>query len=179
MVAVLPAEQLSKAGHLFNGGFEFSPSELPFDWVLASGSGVTVEIASRPDLNGGHALSLEFGPGRAGEFSVTEVIMLAPGSYQFKGRFKSDIVTSRGLKWRVTCARALTSPIGESPTVSQASSTWENFEFSLTVPQTDCSSQHVDLILNSRSASERFVTGSIWYDDLEIISEASINSASH
>ena len=174
----LPAEQLSKAGHLFNGSFEFSPSKLPFDWVLTAGSGVTIEIDSRPDLNGGHALLLQFGPGRAGDFGVTEVIMLAPGSYQFTGKFKSDVVSSRGLKWRVTCAREPKALIGESPAVSQASSTWENFEFSVTVPDNDCPSQNVELILDSRSASERFVSGSIWYDDLQILSEASIDSAS-
>jgi hypothetical protein len=174
----LPAEQLSKAGHLFNGSFEFSPSEVPFDWVLTAASGVTIEIASRPDLDGGHALLLQFGPGRAEDFSVTEVIMLAPGSYQFTGKFKSDVVTSRGLKWRVTCARDPKTLIGESPTVSKPSSTWESFEFSLAVPDTGCPSQHVELILDSRSESERFVSGSIWYDDLQILGEASIGSTS-
>ena len=41
----LPAEQLSKAGYLFNGSFEFPTSKLPFDWVLTEASGVTIEIA--------------------------------------------------------------------------------------------------------------------------------------
>ena len=87
----LPPEQLAEAGHLFNGGFEVVPSGLPFDWVLTKGTGVTMQIAARNDQPGQHALFLNFGPGRVDYHDVTQLIMLAPGSYKFRGKYKADL----------------------------------------------------------------------------------------
>ena len=44
---------------------------------------------------------------------------------------------------------------------------WEDFVVSFTVPE-DCPAQKIKLALDARSASETFVSGSIWYDDLSI-----------
>ena len=41
---LLPPEQLQRAGHLFNGSFDFPPQP-PFDWVFTAGPGATIEIA--------------------------------------------------------------------------------------------------------------------------------------
>ena len=65
--------------------------ELPFDWVLTKGSGVTMQIAARNDQPGQHALFLNFGPGRVDYHDVTQLIMLAPGSYKFRGKYKADL----------------------------------------------------------------------------------------
>jgi hypothetical protein len=40
-----------------------------------------------------------------------------------------------------------------------------------TVPPDDCPAQRVKLVFNARYASERFISGSIWYDQLEIVKE--------
>ena len=82
------------------------PSGVPFDWVLPKkGSGVTDEIAARNDQPGKHALFLTFGPGRVDYREVYQLILLAPGSYKFRGKYKADLVSERGLEWRVNCAR--------------------------------------------------------------------------
>jgi hypothetical protein len=171
----LPEEQLSKVGHLSNGDFELPTSTPPFDWALSQGSGATIEIAPRPEHNGQHALFMEFGPGRVDTFGVTQMILLAPGRYQFRGTDKVDIVSQRGLKWRVTCAGA-TTPLGESSSINGTEATWKDFEFSFTVAD-DCPAQYVSLVFDARSASEQFISGSAWYDDLEIVPQPASESA--
>ncbi len=160
----LPPEQLSKVGRLFNGNFQTAPSGLPFDWVFTGGNGVTLQVAERPDEEGDNALLMEFGPGRVEFGGVTQLVLLPPGSYQLKGKYKSDLVSQRGLQWRVLCG---SKSLGESRPVTGTEPAWEDFVVSFTVPE-DCPAQKIKLALDARSASETFVSGSIWYDDLSI-----------
>ncbi|MGD0533684.1 MAG: hypothetical protein ABSA62_15870 [Methyloceanibacter sp.] len=164
----MPPEQLAKAGHLFNGSFDIVPSGMPFDWVFTKGSGVTIQIAAPNDQPGGRALFLEFGPGRVDYREVTQLILLGPGSYKFRGKYKADLVSQRGLEWHVACAGAQATPIGQSPAVKGSTPGWTEFEFSFTVPKENCPAQFVRLVFDARSDSERFISGSIWYDDLQI-----------
>ena len=100
----LPPEQLRQAGLLYNGSFEAPPSGLPFDWKITPGTGVTVDIVPRPDIGGKHALLVDFQYGRVDYHSVSELVMLAPGTYEFKGEYKGRLVGPRGMKWRIVCA---------------------------------------------------------------------------
>jgi len=166
---LLPAEQLGNAGLLFNGGFELAPSGLPFDWVISAGSGVTATIATRPDRDTERALFIEFGHGRVDFQGISQITMLAPGTYKFQGKFRGDIAGRRGLRWRITCAGATAIPVGESPMVVGIASPWKEFEFSFSIPKAECRAQYVRLALDARSPSEQFVSGSIWYDELRIV----------
>jgi hypothetical protein len=170
----LPAEQLSKAGRLFNGSFETRPSGLPFDWVLSLGKGVTPKIAARSD-GSEHGLFLKFGPGRVDFPGIAQLVVLPPGEYHLQGKYKIDIVGQRGLQWHITCASGLNTPIGESPLFNGTGSEWRDFEVSFTVPNTDCPAQYVRLGSGARSASEQFISGSIWYDDLRIVRNETSN----
>jgi len=167
----LPPEQLNKAGNLFNGSFEFAPTGLPFDWKLSTGSGATMEIADRTDEKGAHALFMEFGVGRVEGLSVRQMVILPPGDYQFRGSYKADVVSQRGLQWRVVCATKSWPVIGEGPIIIGAMADWSDFKFSFTVPQTECPIQSVVLGFTARSASEQFISGSAWFDDLQIVRE--------
>ena len=168
----LPPEQLVEAGQLFNGGYEVIPSGLPFDWVFNNGPGVTVKIAPRTDQLGQHALFLNFGPGRVDFDGVNQLIMLAPGTYKFRGKYQADLVSERGLEWRINCAGSQDAMIGQSEAVTGSTPSWKELEFSFTVPDASCPAQYVSLIFDARSASEQFISGSIWYDDLQILREA-------
>jgi hypothetical protein len=165
----LPRDQLSNVGHLFNGSFESVPSGLPFDWILSAGSGVTIDVVEHPDQHGDHALFIEFGHGRVEFGGVLQLTMLAPGKYQFQGKYKGSMVGRRGLIWRLTCENDQTTSIAEGLMVTGAASTWQEFEFSFSVPKADCRAQRVRLVLDARSESEQFISGSIWYDDLRIM----------
>lgn len=163
----LPASDLRHAGLLFNGNFDGVPSGFPFDWQITQGSGVTIDIVPRSDKGDGHALLIDFQFGRVDYHSVTQLVMLAPGTYQFSGEYKGELVGPRGMKWRISCANADT-PIGESQPINGARKGWTNVAFPFTVPNKDCVAQNVRLDLDARSASERLVSGSILFDSLQI-----------
>jgi hypothetical protein len=167
----LPREQLGTIGLLFNGDFEVAASGLPFDWTLTQGSGVTLKIGERPDKEGGHALLLDFGVGRVASLGVTQLVTLAPGQYRFQGKSNVDIVSQRGLQWRITCANGEATQLAESSVAQGSGGAWQDFSTSFTVPETGCPAQYVRLVFDARSASEQFISGSVWYDDLQIVRE--------
>ena len=164
----LPPAELRHAGLLFNGSFEGVPSGLPFDWTITPGSGVTIDVVPNPDKSGGHALLVDFQYGRVDYHSVTELVMLTPGNYEFKGEYKGQLDGPRGMKWRVVCANGTVTSGGESPMITGQAKNWKNVAFTFTVPDKDCAAQYVRLDLDARMASEQLISGSILFDDLQI-----------
>ena len=165
----LPNEELSTLAFLSNGSFEKSPSGLPFDWTFPrGGSGVTVDIAARPDAADKHALVLQFGPGRADFDGISQLILLAPGTYRLKGKLKGEFAGPRGLRWRLVCANAGQNEIAAGPMFIGLAPLWTDFDLDFTVPEGDCSAQYVRLELAARSASEQLVSGRVWYDEMQI-----------
>jgi hypothetical protein len=162
----LPAEQLNNVGLLFNGRFETAPTGLPFDWVITPGTGVTIDLVSAPDDDGGRALEVAFQQGRVQFGGVEEFVSLPPGKYQFGGKFAGEVIGQRGLKWRITCAGGAT--IGESDMVAGRTSTWKRFEFQFGVPAANCPAQRLHLDLDARMSSEQFVSGTVRFGDLQI-----------
>jgi hypothetical protein len=162
----LPVEELREAGLLFNGNFDVVPSGLPFDWVINQGSGVTVEIVPKPDSNGKHALLVDFAYGRVDYHNVYQLVMLVPGTYEFKGQYKGQLLGPRGLKWRIVCASGPT--IEESPMIIGMMPSWRTVAFTFTVPAQGCRAQYVQLDLDARMASEQLVSGSMLFDELQI-----------
>jgi tetratricopeptide (TPR) repeat protein len=162
----LPRSQLSRMGLLFNGGFESEPMGMPFDWMIAQGSTVTVDFARRSDTRR-RALQLEFGQGRADFRGVVQVVLLGPGSYKLKGEQMGQMTGRRGLEWKVTCLGAQ-EPLAKTPMALGSISEWEDFETTFTVPETDCRAQEVRLWLDARPGPEQLVNGTMWYDNLQI-----------
>jgi hypothetical protein len=165
----LPEEQLSQAGHLFNGSFELEPSGAPFDWRFSQDTGATTKIASRPDDVAKHALFMQFGPGRAEFHGVRQLLMLPPGSYILKGQYQLDLISPRGLQWRISCVKA-TEPLAESVLYNGTAAEWTEFGVNFSVPEKNCPAQNLELVSGARSASEQFITGTAWFDDLVISS---------
>jgi hypothetical protein len=164
----LPPEQLGKAGRLFNGDFELALSGLPFDWILSRGTGSIVKIATRSDAQGGHALFMQFGPGRVKFPGVRQLLLLPPASYELRGTYKVDMLSQLGLQWRITCAGSQTLINEDSELLSEIDPRWKEFRVPFTVPS-GCLAQKLHLASSAVSASERFMSGSLWYDDLKIV----------
>ncbi|MEQ1694724.1 MAG: hypothetical protein ABL901_02690, partial [Hyphomicrobiaceae bacterium] len=171
----LPSEQLGAAGNVFNGRFQFPLSGLAFDWTLAARSGVTVDIVPLVDMtggvdaNGGRALSVEFNTGQVDFPGVTQTVVVRPGAYEFKGKFRGTLTGRRGLKWSVVCLDKPAVKIGESQMILSGSSTWQEFSFPVTIAASECGAQKVKLELDARSASERLVSGTMLFADIEIV----------
>jgi hypothetical protein len=172
----LPPDRLRQAGLLYNGSFEAPPSGLPFDWKITPGAGVTVDIVARPDRSDKHALLVDFQYGRVDYHSVSELVMLAPGTYSFRGEYTGRLVGPRGMKWRIVCANGTMVPDGESPMI-MGSKDWQTVAFTFKVPDKDCPAQYVHLDLDARMASEQFISGSILFDDLQIARATSVAPA--
>ena len=95
------------------------------------------------------------------------MLMLPPGDYRFRGRFKGEINGRRGVQWHVNCAGG--KPVlADGPMFTGVEATWTDLEFAFTVPDTDCRAQELRLDLAARSVSEQLVSGSVWYDDLRL-----------
>ncbi len=165
----LPPERLTQAALLFNGQFELSPSGLPFDWALHAGSGATIAIVPRIDRRDGQALRIDFQHGRVAFRGATQMTMIAPGTYRFKGKLRGKLSGKRGLKWRISCADKPHSVLGESQMFVGLAPQWQRFSFDVEVPPEGCRAQQVRLLLDARSASEQLVSGSVFYDDLQIV----------
>jgi hypothetical protein len=164
----LPESELQTAGLLYNGNFDIKPSGLPFDWVIKPGSGVTVDIVPVGNNYDGHALLIEFLYGRVDYHSVRELVLLAPGTYQFDGQYQGKLIGPRGLKWRLICANDGSTPLGESAMISGAATAWKEIKFMFTVPVANCRAQYVQLDLDARMASEQLVSGSVLINQLHI-----------
>jgi hypothetical protein len=172
----LPAEELARLSPLYNRSFESTPSGLPFDWVLTQGSGVTTEIRPRSDKPQQHALFLQFGQGRSEFPGVTQLSVLGPGDYELKGKHKGTLIGPRGLTWRVSCVGA--QPLAQSDLLRGDIPQWRDFMLSFNVPQTGCRAQQIGLHLDARSASEKMITGSMWFDDLSLTRSPVVSPAS-
>jgi hypothetical protein len=164
----LPPAELASAGFLFNGNFMVTPSGLPFDWVITQAPGVTIDMVRMPEQGRGRSLFIDFQHGRVDYRSVTQMILLAPGTYQFNGKYKGALIGPRGLKWRIACADESATQLGESQMIIGKADGWQDINFSFTVPPGSCRPQNVRLDLDARMASEQLISGSVWFENLQI-----------
>jgi hypothetical protein len=164
----LPPEALQHVSLLYNGNFSTPLSGLPFDWQINQGSGVSIDIVPKPGNDGKRALAIDFLYGRVDYHSVNELVLLAPGTYQFEGKYQGELIGPRGLKWRVACASDPSAPIAESPMIGGEAPNWKEFKFNFTVPDANCAAQYIRVDLDARMASEQLVTGSMLFADLNL-----------
>jgi hypothetical protein len=164
----LRPDELAEAGLLYNGDFESPPSGAPFDWHIEQSFGVSIDVVERPDKSGEHALSLAFESGRVEYHSVKQLLMLTPGRYHLRARYKGELVGPRGLKWRLACAENPEHPFAESAMISGRAAAWSDVDLDFAVPADGCRAQYLSLDLDARMPSEQFISGTIWFDDLRI-----------
>lgn len=164
---LLSSERLGSAGLLFNGNFRFPSSGLPFDWTIEGGSGAIAEIAVGQGPKEANALSLELGGGRVDFRPISQLLLLAPGRYRLVGLSKGNLKGLRGLQWQIACLAKRSETIGESEPFLAGSSGWTEFTAAFEI-RPGCKSQLLRLVLDARSASETFVSGSFAFADLRI-----------
>ncbi len=164
----LPQERLASTGLVFNGGFDEKPTGFPFDWVISAGTGTIVEVLPVPGEAGRTALQIQFTDGRVQFGGVAQSLLLSPGQYTLTGRYRGELIGKRGLRWRLVCFGSPRVLITETPMHLGNIISWREFRQDFAVPATGCEAQQVRLELDARSASERLVRGTFWYDDILI-----------
>jgi hypothetical protein len=161
----LPPERLSKLGYLYNANFQYTISNLAFDWVFVPVEGA---LARAETENGRRILDVDFFGGRVTFQNVSHLLSLPPGSYKFSGLERSqNLQNERGLRWRIACAgkngatlRATELMAGDTP--------WREFDIDFGVPSDNCSYQNLVLELPARTAIETEIVGGASYANLEI-----------
>ena len=167
-VQLLTPAQLQSVGLLYNGDFRQPPSGLPFDWEVHSGLGYTADVAPGYLLSSKSSLNLEFSGARTEFRPISELLVLAPGTYVVKGTWRGNIVAKRGLLWQVRCTEG-EAVLGSSQLFHSNSAEWTPFQYEVSVPADGCPAQKLTLILDARSQSETLLDGSIWFSELEIV----------
>lgn len=166
----LGEEKMRRAGNIFNAGFEDDSSGLPFDWQIATSGNATAEIRRRDDGDG-RALQLRFGVGRSELPRLTQVILLAPGDYDFSFDYRVELRAKRGLRWRLHCLYAKRKLLYETEMLLGDDAQWRKLAARLTVPKDpECRAQVLSVIHDARSASEQLISGEAWFDNLSLIS---------
>lgn len=164
---LLTDSRLASAGWLYNGSFAHPLSGAPFDWSIKAGRGVTIDILPAADRSGQFALAIEAGPGRVNFLPVHQTLALPAGRYTLSGLFKGSIRGDRGFRWTVGCSeRPL--KVGETQMFLGDIPGWTEFSAAIDVPD-DCRLQTIKLVLDARSESETFVSGTIWFTDLSVV----------
>jgi hypothetical protein len=84
------------------------------------------------------------------------------------GEVMGEVVGRRSVRWRLTCLGKQARHIGESEMFVGEIKDWTAFSLSIDVPESDCTAQTLNLILDVRIPSERLVSGTLWFDELSI-----------
>jgi tetratricopeptide (TPR) repeat protein len=167
----LPRERLAEVGFIFNGGFEFAPSGIGFDWVPAKQPerevGHSVEMARTSGVAGKRSLRVAYNGKRQGGNAIAQFLALEPGRYELSGLARPEgMKIGRGVQWTVRCVA------GGKPQEALAtserflgSSEWRRFAFDITVP-TGCRGQILQLEPAGAPESVAFLGGTVWFDDL-------------
>lgn len=165
---LLPPDTLSKVKLLNNSGFESPLSKLPFNWQISRAVNAVSEISKAP--GGGNSYHIRFGEGRVTAPKLTQTTVLAPGSYRLTAQVQGQIRGKRGMTWTIACLYGRRVQLLKSPLVFGPGATWDRLVFEFAVPQDpNCTGQQIMLSHDARSASEQFVTGELWFDDVEIV----------
>jgi len=170
----LARERLAEVGNVFNGSFEYEPSNTGFDWRIAAGSerdlGHAVAFATADSGSGKRALRVTYTGRRQSAPAIEEYLAVPPGRYVLSGSVRLDQFTSvRGLQWTLRCAgneggagRALASTerfVGGNE--------WRAFDTPVSIPA-DCAGQVLQLEPVGLGEGTTYVAGSAWFDDLRL-----------
>jgi hypothetical protein len=163
----LPAENRTGAGAVYNGGFEFPVTGMPFDWNIQRVRGAQADVVTSGDND--RALRVEFYNTRVPFRHVSQVLLLEPGTYRLLGEVKAaNLDNQRGLQWTLSCVGGDKHKIVETDRF-QGTILWRPFDVAFRIPTgSDCKAQVLWLELAARIPAEQQISGEIWFDDLRV-----------
>lgn len=171
----LPPEQRASETHPFNRDFALPIDGLPFNWNLDTGPGAEIQVVSSNDGGEKRTLLADFAGANVSFASAKQLLLLPAGDYTFTGKVKTEeLITSRGLWWRIFCAKEPAETLGHSALVS-GTMPWNGFTVKFHVPA-NCRAQWLQLELPARVESEKQIAGQVWYRDLRIVAKGAVPS---
>ncbi len=160
----LRANLQGPADLVIDGGFEGHGGAGPLEWTYRPSPGFTAERARAPGEATGHALHL-VGDGYSGGTATEQLLLLTPGSYRFRLRFRFDQGDPGDqISWTLAC-RPGGAPIAEVALRRSGLQRWSRAEGAFEVPVAGCGGQQLALKLEP---GERRQSLELWVDDVAI-----------
>jgi hypothetical protein len=169
----LPPEQRVRETYPFNRDFELPIDDLLFNWTVETAPGADIQTVSPDDSSRKRELLVQFSGSRVW-FAVKQFMLLPPGNYTFTGGVKTEqLLTTRGLWWRIYCANGPT--LANTELVS-GTTPWTEFKVDFQVPGAGCEAQELRLELPARIGPEQQIEGRARYRNLRIIASQTAQS---
>ena len=169
--ALAVAGRESQASAISNPGFEEGiRAERPgrFEWSIGKANGVQVVPTNGRRRSGANSLAVVLTNAAGGIKVLEQVVAVEPGAaYRLTVFFQGDLKGS-GLKWSVVDARD--GAILGMAEVPPAANDWTELTIGFTVPlETD--GVRITLGRDACKGSGCAATGTVWFDDLELITQ--------
>lgn len=151
--------------YLYNGHFQHSVSNMPFDWSTPTVPGATISIGG---VGGDRIMTVGFRGGRVPLQPLQHYLVLASGTFRLTGRIRTDrLRAERGVRWRIACLENPDGALGTSePLVGTTA--WRDFTLDFTVPDVSCQAQSLGLEIYARTSAEQWASGLVSFSVLEI-----------
>ncbi|MEJ0065383.1 MAG: hypothetical protein WDM85_07995, partial [Caulobacteraceae bacterium] len=118
--------------YVYDGDFERTPGDIPFDWTFSSGVGWSVDVADAPGGGRGQALNVQY-DGVSPPTPVRQMLVMPPGTYRLGGRsYNEGEADPKTLAWTVACAT--TGQVLANVATPPAKAQWSAFAVELNVP---------------------------------------------
>lgn len=93
---------------LFNGDFEYAPTDTTLDWRILPVEGVEASRGSVVRFSGKYALRVRFeGEANVSYAHTSQMVWVTAGEYRFEARMRTEgITTNKGLRFRIFDAEA-------------------------------------------------------------------------
>jgi hypothetical protein len=154
----------AQQGLLRDGSFNGLDAPPPFNWTLYPQDGVYSEFSDSP-VGGGKALYVSYEGDRKVGFAQ-QMLRLAPGSYQMKGRvFADEPVKDDQLAIVVGCGSSSKWQPVKYHFIKPQAGDWKSFTFGFTI-KGDCAAQQ--LMINGELGDFRS-RAAAWVDDLVLV----------
>jgi tetratricopeptide (TPR) repeat protein len=165
-VADLDPDARLRLGNVYNGDFELPLSNTGFDWHMDPIPGARMDVLVAPGGQG-KALRLVFDDQRVAFRHLGQLLVLPAGKYRLEGRVQIDeLRTGPGLSWSLSCAEDQR-PLAKTESF-RGTGPWRSFSTDFEIPAQACDGQWLRLQLPTAIASERRISGAIWFDGLRI-----------
>jgi hypothetical protein len=165
----LSADKKAVAGSIFDGGFTFAPTGLPFEWTVRSTAGASIDLVRKSDAESPRVLRMEFVGTRVSDLNIAQILHLAPGQYKLTYQAQAeDLYTPRGIVWRISCWSPPWTQLAESDGL-RATHFWLETQLVLKVPTNSCDFQLLKPFVKALSDSEQAVSGIAEFGNFQII----------